>query len=77
MNTKHIFTKLLQRLVACSAWEYTCNNDAQLSDTSIGGSTVTYIIYTAKNENKIFLIYQEIQMESVAKSHMRKLLPNI
>jgi hypothetical protein len=30
------------------------------------------ILYTDKKENKIFLIYKEIQMESVAKSYVRK-----
>ncbi len=30
------------------------------------------IQYTDKKENKIFLIYKEIQMESDAKSYMRK-----
>jgi hypothetical protein len=31
-----------------------------------------YPEYTDKNENKIFLIYKEIQMEAVSKSYMRK-----
>jgi hypothetical protein len=30
------------------------------------------MLYTDKKENKIFLIYQEIQMGSDAKSYMRK-----
>jgi hypothetical protein len=30
------------------------------------------IVYTDKKENKIFLIYKEIQMGSGAKSYMRK-----
>ncbi len=29
-------------------------------------------MYTDKKENKIFLIYKEIQSEAVAKSYMRK-----
>jgi hypothetical protein len=29
-------------------------------------------LYTDKKENKIFLLYREIQMESGAKSYMRK-----
>jgi hypothetical protein len=31
-----------------------------------------YVHCTGKKENKIFLIYKEIQMGSVAKSYMRK-----
>jgi hypothetical protein len=30
------------------------------------------VAYTDKNENKIFLIYSEIQSGAVAKSYMRK-----
>ena len=33
--------------------------------------------YTDKKENQIFLIYKEIQSVAVAKSYMRKGLPNI
>ncbi len=42
------------------------------------GKTATFvkkrerIVYTDKKENKIFLIYKEIQMGSGAKSYMRK-----
>jgi hypothetical protein len=31
-----------------------------------------HVTYTDKNENKIFLIYKEIQMGAVEKSYMRK-----
>ncbi len=33
--------------------------------------------YTDKKENKIFLIYKEIQIGAVAKLYMRKGIPNI
>jgi hypothetical protein len=34
--------------------------------------TLYKVCYTDKKENKIFLIYKEIQMGAVAKSYMRK-----
>ncbi len=33
---------------------------------------LSVLVYTDKKENKSFLIYKEIQMESGAKSYMRK-----
>jgi hypothetical protein len=37
-----------------------------------GWGTLTVSIHTDKNENKIFLIYGEIQSGAVAKSYVRK-----
>ncbi len=31
-----------------------------------------HVVYTDKKENKIFLIYKEVQIGSCAKSYMRK-----
>jgi hypothetical protein len=36
------------------------------------GYSVPNVMYTDKKENKIFLIYKEIQSGAVAKSYMRK-----
>jgi hypothetical protein len=39
----------------------------------VGTDTARHaLLYTAKKENEIFLIYQEVQMGSVEKSYMRK-----
>jgi hypothetical protein len=42
-------------------------------------NTPTYYrsLHTEKQEKKIFLVYKEVQMKSVAKSYTRKGLPNI
>jgi hypothetical protein len=34
--------------------------------------SICYKLYSDKNENKIFLIYKEIQSGAVAKSYMKK-----
>jgi hypothetical protein len=55
--------------------------DALLSSGLDRHQHVLYIhyctMYTDKKENKIFLLYKEIQMGSVAKSYMRKVFLNI
>ncbi len=43
------------------------------TQATVGHSCIlSFIMYTDKKENKIFLIYKEIQMESGVKSYMRK-----
>jgi hypothetical protein len=42
---------------------------------SFGHHTIVFLFYTDKKENKIFLIFKEIQTGAVAKSYMTNGLP--
>ncbi len=49
-----------------------CNSQLFTSCSSTLLHSVFQSLYTDKKENKIFLIYKEIQSGAVAKSYMRK-----
>ncbi len=80
-STVSIYTKMLSHFVNCipaNRMTYLIPKQNYLKKTIQNfwalGSCVVHVWgpYTDKKENKIFLIYREIQMGSGAKSYMRK-----
>ncbi len=70
MNMKHFFK--FQLALSATEVENTTENGIELFQSVFRFKGFTMNAYTDKKENKIFLIYREIQIGAVAKSHMRK-----